>query len=76
MKSLTITPYSTQKAISKILREIVSQLHKIPSELICINFEEIPSEDIESLTKQKSVESLSNILSHVELNLSSLTIWL
>jgi len=76
LKAITITPYSSQKTFSRVIREIVSYIQKSSTKLICVNFEEIPSEDMELLKKQKSIEFLLNTLGHVELNSTSLTIWL
>lgn len=79
IKSLTITFHSSQRSFIKTTAELLKQLFKYSTNLLCINLDGISSIGSETLLKQDEIQQIQSCLKnsfHIELNLTSINIWL
>lgn len=83
IKSLTISFHSSQRSLIKTTKELLIQLFKHPTNLLCINIDGTLSTGFESISKQGGIELLKTWLTNslensfnIEMNSTSITIWL
>ncbi len=83
IKSLTISFHSSQKRLLITTKELLIHLLNHQTNLLCINIDGSSSTDFESILKQGGIELLNTWLNtssqnsvHIELNSSSITVWL
>ena len=83
LKSFTISFCSSHRNLNNILKELLTNLFKLQTNLICVTIDDTSSVGFESLIRQGGVELIQTWLlsslktpSHIHMSPSSVTVWL